>query len=128
MLAADRHSDESDFQVGARLDRWETEVEYGAEAVEGMPIPPVGSTQPVRDAFLALDLVSPGISEPALRLYLATSPLGTLAAAWPDPERDNDRRWAVEWHEARDKWNDARHDFVDAVRADLGVNPETSFG
>jgi hypothetical protein len=44
-----------------------------------MPIPSVGSTQPVRDAFQALDLLAPAIAAAANGLYFATVALGAPA-------------------------------------------------
>jgi hypothetical protein len=123
LLAADLHSDQALVQTAAKLDRWQQELDFGPLEDPG-PLPAVGTTQPVRNAFQALDLVAPGIAEAARRLYLATLPLGDLAARWPEPNQDDDNRWARNWQEANDRWDDARHDFVGAVRADLGVNPD----
>jgi hypothetical protein len=123
LLAADLHSDQSRNQVAAKVERWNLQVEYGIDA-SNVTIPAVGPTQPVRDAFQALDLVAPGISEPARRFYQATVPLGDLAGRWMDLEREDASRWGVDWARAVDGWADARYDFVAAVRADLGVNPD----
>jgi hypothetical protein len=121
LLAADLHSDQSRVQVAAKVERWNIELEHGDDAYDGT-IPPVGSTQPVREAMQALELVAPGIAEPAGDLYRATLPLGSLAARWMDLERPDASRWAEDWADALERWDDARSAFVTAVRADLGVD------
>jgi len=129
LLAADRHVDESRVQVASKYSRWELEDAYGPEAVEADTIPPVGETRPVRVAWQALDLVAPGVASAAGELYLATVPIGALAAAWPDPANRrgaNEERWPRDWQSANDRWDEARHAFVDAVRRDLGVIPGAS--
>jgi hypothetical protein len=99
-------------------------VDIGPEAVSKDPLPLVGSTEPVRVAYLALDIVSPGAAPAAAALYRATVPVGLLAGRWSWPGQENEygQKWSKEWAEAIDEWDDARHAFVDAVRADLGVN------
>jgi len=121
LLAADLHADEARRQVGAKVDRWTQDMEYGQEAVEGYNIPTVGPTQPVREAFLALDLVAPAIAGSAGDLYIATVPLGELAGRWPDPRFDSDQSWSRDWTIALERWDAAREAFVEAVRSDLGV-------
>jgi hypothetical protein len=126
LLAADGHADEARVQVAAKYERWEQEDQYGSEAFEGTPAdyPTVGSTTPVRAAWQSLDLVAPNVTAEAGELYLATVPLGAMAAAWPDPSYPGDgrtERWPVEWRAALDRWTEARHAFVDAVRIDLDV-------
>jgi hypothetical protein len=122
LVAADHHVDQARVQVAAKLDEWNTEQAYGP-LEEPMDIPEVGPTTPVRHAYLALDLVAPGVADAAGELYRRTLPLGDLAANWADPpEGDDAKRWVRNWAEANDAWNDARHAFVDAVRRDLGVD------
>jgi hypothetical protein len=127
LLAADLHSDQSRNQVAVKVERWNDRLEYGEETAY-VPIPLVGPTQPVRDAFQALDLVAPAISEPARRFYQATIPLGSLAARWMELERPDAAQWGQDWAMAIDRWDEERYAFVAAVRADLGVNPEDHDG
>ena len=127
LLAADLHRREADQQIAERWQRFEDDVNYGSEAATTEPLPSVGPTEPVRAAYLALDLVAPALAEPAAELYRATVPLGALAATWPHPTRDDDaKRWAREWAEATNRWDTARVAFVDATRGDLAVMPESS--
>lgn len=128
LLAADLHRRESDQQVASKWERFTVELEYGIQD-DDRPDPPVGSTEPVRAAYLALDLVAPAAAPAAANLYLATVPLGALAAIWKDPAtgpQDASKDWVRQWGEAIERWNDARQDFVDAVRLDLDVNVASS--
>ena len=124
LLAADLHHLEADQQVASKLERWEVELDFGLTPDE--PLPSVGPTAGVRAAYLALDLVAPAAAVAAGELYEATVPLGRLAAGWMDPLSDQEsrRKWAREWSEATARWDDARRNFVDAVRRDLDVNIE----
>lgn len=126
LLAADLHADEARTNVAARFDRWRDEDEYGPEAFDGVPtnFPSIGTTTPVRAAWQSLDLVAPNVESQARALYEATVPLGSLAADWSEPgSGDPAGRWPIDWTTANDRWNEARHAFVAAVRADLNVNP-----
>jgi hypothetical protein len=49
------------------------------------PFPTIGTTEPDRAAFLALDLVAPAMAPTAGELYQATVPVGSLAASWREP-------------------------------------------
>src|SRR5206468_2956441 len=111
VLAADLHTDQARQQVAAKFERWEVSVEYGSgltdqdgEPYEGPDIPSIGPSQPVRSAFLALELVSPGMTDAAKEFYLATVNVGRLAAGWQSPERDRDRQSDREWADADEKW------------------------
>jgi hypothetical protein len=122
LLAADAHTTEASEQVRVKLEDARVRSEYGVDDTD-MTIPAVGSPDLVRRAYQALDLVSPGTADAARELYLATLPLGQLAARWRDPEGD-DKQWSRDWQRATDRWDDARHGFVDSVRIDLGVSPD----
>lgn len=121
LLAADLHRRQADEQLDAKWEHFRIEVEEDGESTD--PIPGVDTTEPVRIAYLSLELVAPDVHAQAEALYLATVPLGTRAAAWPHPGRDSDasNKWARDWAEASSRWDAARHAFVDAVRADLQV-------
>jgi hypothetical protein len=124
LRAADIHSREATQYVASRLEDWEDQMTLGTDRAG--PFPTIHPTDPVRAAYLALDLVAPAMAPTAAALYEATVPLGSLAVSWLEPDRagaDNNE-WARKWAEALEGWQDARHDFVDAVRADLGVNPD----
>ena len=123
LRAADLHWREAAQFVASRWEDFEQQMEIGCETTG--PFPTIGPTEPVRVAFLALDLVAPGMAPTAGALYEATTPVGSLAAAWREPvgAGADAKEWARKWAEANERWNDARLSFVDAVRADLGVNP-----
>lgn len=121
LLAADRHRRDAGQHIATRLDRWEADLEVGPLEWTD-PLPDIGSSEPVRTAYLALDIVAPGSAAAAAAFYEATVPLGSLAASWQGPDRVDDyKKWARDWTEATERWDDVRRDFVDAVRTDIGV-------
>ena len=125
LVAADVHRRQTDGYVAEANDRWQTEQEFGPEAVTDYPMPRIDTTEPVRAAMLALDLVAPAVSEAASELYLATVPLGPLATSAPNLPEDDPagyRDWLQRRADALDRWDTARWAYVDAVQADLGTS------
>lgn len=122
LRAADVHWREAAQYVASRWEDFEQRMDFDTER-EG-PFPTIGTTEPVRAAFLALDLVAPAMAPTASELYEATVPIGSLAASWREPEgaSADSKEWSRKWAVTNERWIDARLAFVDAVRADLGVN------
>lgn len=126
LVAADVHLREAEQQVATKWERWNIETDFGVDARPTDPLPEVNPSEPVRRAFLALDIVAPMVAPAAGELYEATVPLGSMAASWTEPASHNDynKEWSRKWTEARDRWDGARFAFVEAVRNDLGLQLE----
>jgi hypothetical protein len=125
LLAADVHAREARAAVAAHQSIWYQEnVADEWEKGDPITVPTINTSEPVRSAWQALDIVAPETAPAADALYQATVKLGQMAAypnvEYRDPEYE---AWNKNWHTADGEWTTRRDRFVAAVRADLGVSP-----
>lgn len=130
LLAADEHNRQAHARIVAVGDRMKLRLDFGEEAADAIEIPTIGSSELVRQAMLSLELMAPAMAPAAMDLYQATVKLGALSAQTSEHgSHDREQRdlveWPREWIDAESGWNVQRFVFVDAARADLGVDADT---